>query len=259
MGKAFLHNSGGGGGGLNFRMVGGTSAPSSPKVNDFWVNTSAEITGYIFSATQPEAPMEGVVWIKTKTYSPAAFNVLKKNTLIIYPTDTMQYISGAWVEKTSHVYINGSWVRVITDFVFYANGEFHENAGFKEVLANASVTYEATHIAITTVANKENQAYFQFGKIDLSGYSKIEAVYSNESGKSMNGVIFVSDTEVSSITYADADVQELFSSGDLTLTLDVSNLSYANGCYVYAGFNSNGKRYTSSFSGLKLKSVKLIV
>ena len=47
-------NAGGGaGGGLNFKVVGGTSAPASPKENTIWVNTSTAITSWDFSATEP--------------------------------------------------------------------------------------------------------------------------------------------------------------------------------------------------------------
>ena len=38
---------------LNFTVVNGTSAPSSPTENTIWVNTSTAITGWDFSATQP--------------------------------------------------------------------------------------------------------------------------------------------------------------------------------------------------------------
>jgi hypothetical protein len=52
MGKGFKHG-GGGGSDLNFKVVGGTSAPSSPKENTIWVNTNTEISSWDFSATQP--------------------------------------------------------------------------------------------------------------------------------------------------------------------------------------------------------------
>lgn len=46
-------NTGGGGGGLNFKAVGGTTAPTNPKENMIWVNTDQKITGWNFSATDP--------------------------------------------------------------------------------------------------------------------------------------------------------------------------------------------------------------
>lgn len=47
-------NTGGGsGGGLNFRVVGGTVAPSNPKENDIWINTDHKITEWIVDAVNP--------------------------------------------------------------------------------------------------------------------------------------------------------------------------------------------------------------
>lgn len=43
--------SGGGGAALNFKVMGGTSAPSNPKENTIWVNTNNLITGWQFSST----------------------------------------------------------------------------------------------------------------------------------------------------------------------------------------------------------------
>ena len=52
MAKGFKHGAGGGTP-LNFKVVGGTSAPSNPKENTIWVNTSTAITSWDFSATEP--------------------------------------------------------------------------------------------------------------------------------------------------------------------------------------------------------------
>lgn len=51
-----IFNMSGGGGGdakLNFEVVGGTSAPASPKENTIWVNTSTTITSWVFSSNNP--------------------------------------------------------------------------------------------------------------------------------------------------------------------------------------------------------------
>lgn len=45
---------GGGVNPLNFKVVGGTSAPSNPKENTIWVNCSLNITSWDFSATEPQ-------------------------------------------------------------------------------------------------------------------------------------------------------------------------------------------------------------
>ena len=42
-----------GGAGLNFKVVGGTTQPASPKENTIWVNTNVTIHDYIFSTDEP--------------------------------------------------------------------------------------------------------------------------------------------------------------------------------------------------------------
>jgi hypothetical protein len=46
-------NAGAGGSSLNFTVVGGTTEPANPKENTIWVNTDQEITGWCFSAKEP--------------------------------------------------------------------------------------------------------------------------------------------------------------------------------------------------------------
>ena len=59
-----ITNMGGGTGlNLNFTVVGGTTEPISPVLNTIWVHTDTEISGYIFSPTEPENPTEGLIWI----------------------------------------------------------------------------------------------------------------------------------------------------------------------------------------------------
>lgn len=100
----------GGGGGLNFEVIGGTSAPSSPKENTIWVNTTVAITSWVFSAIEPTNPVAGMVWFKTNASSAAAFNAIKKNGLWVYPAVCRQYVSNTWTNKTAQTYRAGEWV-----------------------------------------------------------------------------------------------------------------------------------------------------
>jgi hypothetical protein len=52
MAKGFKHG-GGGGSDLNFRVLVGTAAPSSPKENDIWVNTDVKVDGWHFGTDEP--------------------------------------------------------------------------------------------------------------------------------------------------------------------------------------------------------------
>jgi hypothetical protein len=99
----------GGGGGLNFQVVGGTTAPSNAKENMIWVNTN-KINNYYFSATEPGNVVDYDVWISTGTESSIAFNALKKNGIQVYPISAKQYVSGAWVDVTAKSCQGGVWV-----------------------------------------------------------------------------------------------------------------------------------------------------
>lgn len=242
------------GGGYNFRIIGGTSAPLSPCANDFWVNTDSTIMGFSFGVNAPEAKA-GMLWIETGISSPVAFNALKNNALLVYPVSVKQYINGAWADKTAYIYLGGAWVEVITDTRLYFAGEFF--AQYESVASNATVNYESDFISITTVANKESEGYVQIGPVDVTKYAYAEAVFVNDSGKSFNGCVFVSDTEIGSITYADKQKKMAFSSGEITVGLDLSNVTGQQ--YLYIGFNSGTTRFTSSVSGLKIKTIELTV
>lgn len=128
----------GGGGGLAFRVIGGTSAPSNPKPNDIWVNTNEKITSYIFSATEPEGYAEGMVWISTSTSSTIEFNALKKNGIQVYPVSAKQYISGAWVDKAAKTYQNGAWVDWWDGTLYDTGNEFSYVTGGWEIKQSKS-------------------------------------------------------------------------------------------------------------------------
>ena len=105
-----IFNMTGGGNPLNFKVVGGTTAPSNPKENTIWVNTDKEITGWHFTSKQPDDMKEGEVWFSTNTSSTVEFNALKKNGIQVYPIFAKQYVSGALAGKEAKSYQNGEWV-----------------------------------------------------------------------------------------------------------------------------------------------------
>ena len=102
-------NTSGGGGGLNFEIAGGASEPTNPKENTIWVNTSEEITGWVLSPEAPASPAEGMVWIRTGESGKTAFNVLKKENIMVNPIRCDQYINGVWTAKSTSIYQAGEW------------------------------------------------------------------------------------------------------------------------------------------------------
>ena len=57
MSEAIITRRGGisSGGGLDLKVIGGTTQPSNPTENTIWVNTDTPINGYAFSATNPSS------------------------------------------------------------------------------------------------------------------------------------------------------------------------------------------------------------
>lgn len=183
MGYVALHGFGGGGTGLNFKVVGGTTQPLNPRENTIWINTDQKITGWIFSATEPAEPAEGVVWFKVGDSSEVAFNALKKNSLHVYPMECKQYVSGALVSKDAKSYQGGAWVDWWNGELYVNGNEYTSFTGgmtaYAYKLSGTSAAASAPVItkdtnAITIKTGTENSGTVYINKMfDLSQYSKM--------------------------------------------------------------------------------------
>lgn len=94
---------------LNFEVVGGDTVPENPKENTIWIETSTEITSWVFDFTEPNELAEGMVWFILAEFSNVSFNALVKNMLIVAPAKCMQYLKGAWEPMHAATYINDGW------------------------------------------------------------------------------------------------------------------------------------------------------
>lgn len=153
-----------GGAGLNFKVVGGTAQPASPKENTVWINTSAAVNGYIFSPTEPENPAEGMVWIKTCSASSANFDALKKNGIRLFLGICKQWNGNEWEEKNAYCYQNGQWN--VCDGITEVTGATSLDSLYKNTDSTKTVTYTAT-VAGTLMAcimgcNNKNNATITF-------------------------------------------------------------------------------------------------
>lgn len=102
---------------LNFKVVAYESElllPATAAENTIAVFTETLISDCAITNTEPEAPEEGMVWIKTSLSSDIGFSVVKNKTVEIYPLSVKQYISGAWVAKSARTYQNGKWNEWVT-------------------------------------------------------------------------------------------------------------------------------------------------
>lgn len=106
---------------LNFDIVAYATEEEmladTPIENTIGVVTDVPITGYKFSATEPETINEGEVWIKTGDNSGVAFDIVEGTK--IYPLYVKQYINGTWVDKTALSYQSGEfreWMQYLFNY-----------------------------------------------------------------------------------------------------------------------------------------------
>lgn len=161
--------------GLNFKVVGGTSAPSNPTTNTIWVDTDTEITGWAFSAEQPETVEAGMVWIYTGATSTAPFSVLKKNNITVYPISAKQYVNGAWVDKTAKSYQNGKWVNWYT--LLFDNGDqFTSLTGGWAIRSSSGLTCTIGDTLLLTITGSAARAgsIYTTNTINVSNFSTLE-------------------------------------------------------------------------------------
>lgn len=244
-------NAGGGGStALNFKVVGGGTAPSNPSENTIWVNTGNAITGWVFSATAPSSPTAGLVWIRTAAASNAAFNALKRGTIMVYPGSAKQYVSGAWVNKTAMTYQNGAWVS--WSLILYEPGDVREETtggyeakairysdtwGSNTVTAKAPTVTQGADSMVISLQNglygeNDSGSVLTKNKIDLSAYQKITFECSFVFENQANSVRFyISESNTAYTPVAETIVQgnNVPSSGKVVLTLPSS---MSGDCYV---------------------------
>jgi len=252
----------GGGANLNYKVFGGTSAPSSPAANTIWVNTSTAITSYVFSSEQPTSPVAGMVWFKTGNQSAVLFNALKKNGIMLRPLSAKQYISGAWVTKTAKSYQGGEWLEWIADTYLYNAGDTcdavtggWQGRAWKEdsdTSASApTITFNAdSMVAATTGSNYARGVVEIKEDFDLTHFKTITAIYSFSGTVSETASLFMVISRDSTYWGASEAVAStaLAKGTDKTATLDVSAIS---GAYDVAF----GIRCTGGTGKLTVKSV----
>lgn len=235
-----------GGTSLNFKVVGGTSQPTSPRENTIWINTSTGIASWEFSHTEPATPAEGMVWISTGTSSTVAFNALKKNAIQVCPLSAKQYVGGQWVTVQAKSYQDGEWVDWVTDIVAY-------DGGAKDIsLTYSKATDKGSYIQLTLSANSST-ATVKTEAVDLTGLKTLEVKYSSRTGTGELDTFFYAVVwdESGSKEVSKSKAGTTATSG--TLTVDISELS---GMYRI-GFTASN--YGSGSGTVRCNSIKALM
>lgn len=252
-----LYGFGGGGTALNFRVVGGTTAPANPAENTIWVNTGITITGHYFQTEQPENMQPGEVWISTGTNNAVAFDALKKGTIMVYPISAKQMLEEALVDRTAKIYQNGEWVELAPRRMYLIkDGVIGSGVSF-QTKNNGTVTQKDGR---TLMATSGNNNCIIYAKIKNSGYNIMriqtgrfenEQSYVNTTSKEVPTVRVTSiepvlpetshikmENVIASAPLYSTLTTNVVSTGNLDLTIDISSAPEWLYPLVYIGGSS---------------------
>ena len=240
---AFITRRGGAGGGLNFRVVGGTAQPENPKENTIWINTDQEIARWVFSLSEPTSPLEGEVWFKIVVSSTVGFNALTENEIGLNPVSARQYVNGAWENKTAKTYMAGVWM----DWAIFVlnGGHFVDDYGIAKVDGNAGSVVYVEGVGINVAVPNGKYIYYMINKkIDMTPYKTVKirfianSSWSNTGTDEWNcGLAFFVQTGTGNDWYAPQSKTKIATAGTTyDVAIDVSNVSGENYLHIKANY-----------------------
>lgn len=222
----------GGGAGLNFSVVGGTSQPSNPKENTIFVNTDVPIIGWgigKYNFTPGWYMPDGYVYIDADTNSNTGrdFNALKKNEIWLEPHSAIQKVNGTWVKKTLKLYKKGAWIDGIpATLYFYNRGAIGYTDAFNTTRWDV-VSFQENCIYMTGV-NGEGISLLS-NKPVPTAYKTMTIVGEIVSVKNSNGCVFHLSNADGSYNAAATGVHTV---GPFTINIDASGITDLNCRYV---------------------------
>lgn len=229
---------GGGGGGLNLKVVGGATQPINPRENTIWINTNTTITGYFLSPTQPNTQIEGLVWLKTADTG-VEINVGRKNAVLLHLGMSQVYSGGGWVTVEGYVYKSSAWVQ-FGFLALYKDGVFYTD--HTEKVIKGSIKYADTYYtAVTNGDGSAGEAYVVFGPLSLNGCNAV-TMRAKFIAPSTNTKFAIMVAKVATATRNNAELKtevDIKDKEENTISLDISTLG-SGMWYVYAGINTGG-------------------
>ena len=232
---------------LNFTVVGGMAEPENPTENTIWVSTDQAITGWVFSHNLPDSPFEGMVWIVNGISGVHEFDAVSDVSLRVQVASAKQYISGAWVIKTTKVYQNGAWCETI--LYLYNNGYSNTSVtggwtttqyDYSSSVGNRgtpTITYNTTNIKYVGLGAK-HCIFNTVNKVNLTAYKTLKVVISSHSHDS--NWAMMANVKNTPACYASTRVAGCSINGANTYSVNIESLS---GEY-YIVFNSYGANTT---------------
>lgn len=201
----------------------------SPKENTIGIVTATSINGWSFSALEPAEPAEGMVWFKTGENVAVAFNALKKNNIMVYPTGCQQYISGYWVVKTAKIFQNNEW-KEWRIFIFEKGDQKIDITGGWTSKEGAAMDIELDSNGMVFTLSGEggrDGAVYTIKTIDVTPYSLLAANVEVANLANSAGQIYIGlrSTIGDSFPLESMEAYAGHQGGEALLTLNVSKLS----------------------------------
>lgn len=246
-------NARGGGGGINLKVVGGTTQPTAPRENTIWINTTTAITGYVLSPTRPENGTDGLVWLKTADTG-VEINVGRRNAVLLHLAGGKLYGGGKWLNINAFVYANNVWTQFAQEGLMIFSREEEEYDAIIAKLKNSSE--EGQYLKKSDVnpyirfslwyGSKIERGYYCIAPVDVTNFSVLEVVgYSNTDKMTAFGLSTAAGTKLDA-------AKQTFTTDESVNKVDISNLTGE----FYIGFSL--KRVNDSTSAeIFVKSVYL--
>lgn len=236
---------------FNFEVVGGTTAPTNPIDNTFWINTDTTITEWVFNLTAPSEPKSGMVWFQTDVSSDFEFDAIQDNGIYVYPKSAKQYINNAWVGKSVSVYQNGTWknwakhLYINGDECADVTGGWSYNSGNYSTMG--SIARNPTSLGCYSSSGRSANFYTK-NKVSFAGYDTLRVnVKSAWIGSTSYNWIIIN-------TYPNHGYQVAmkanFNATNQIITFDISSLN--DSYHVYIGCASDGAESYIEFSEVTL-------
>lgn len=170
-------NARGGGGGLNLKVVGGTTQPANPRENTIWINTATAITGYALSPTQPQTGTEGLVWLKTAGTG-VEINVGRKNAVLLHLASGMLYTGASWKDVECSAFSNGVWTQFsfLRIYLYNAGDQCVALTGGWKIVNHGGGTSKLLdgYIEVShSGGNNRISNIHTVSKVNITGYSKL--------------------------------------------------------------------------------------
>ena len=246
MAKGFKH--GIAGTALNFRVLGRTEQPASPRENDIWIVTDTQIQSWVFSPEEPAEPSEGLLWIGVGSGEPS-FNALKKNGILLAPVSAKLY-SGDWIDVEAFLFRNGEWTQfseLVTDVYLLRGSDLctaitggWSARGWKNdeyctaVAPRVAVGAESVTLSFSSSANFPSGVYETVSDVDLTKYSTMKIRILSLSG--MTGGCSLCVFQSRSSTYPSKEAFLSFhnlNAGEYELDISQLTGSYCVGIYFH--------------------------